>query len=71
MKTLHIDDHVIEGLRAFVVHPFDDTPSTVVLRLIDIAQKAQRRRCPFTLIQGEDDVECIIPSSTPIKWRIL
>jgi hypothetical protein len=47
MKTLQIHDEVYEGLKAFVVDPFDDTPSTVVMRLIDIAHKAQSHFCPI------------------------
>jgi hypothetical protein len=71
MKILHVNDEAVERLRAFVVDPFDDTPNTVLMRLIDIANKAKSRCRPFTLIQEEGDSECVIPSSMPIEWRIL
>jgi hypothetical protein len=48
MKTLQINDDVYESLKAFVVDPFDDTPNAVLMRLIDIANKAQSRWCPFS-----------------------
>jgi hypothetical protein len=57
MKTLHINDEVYESLKAFVVDPFDDTPNAVLLRLIDIANKAQSRWCPFTPSQQTDSPE--------------
>jgi len=47
MKTLQINDEVYESLKAFVVDPFDDTPNAVLMRLIDIANKAQNRWRPF------------------------
>ena len=47
MKTLQINDEVYEGLKAFVVEPFDATPSTVLIRLMNIAHKAQSRFCPI------------------------
>ena len=51
MKTLHINDDVYDKLKSFVVDPFDDTPNAVLLRLIDIASKAQSRWCAFTPAQ--------------------
>ena len=47
MISLQISDEVYEGLKAFVVDPYDDTPNTVVMRLINIATKAQSRFCPI------------------------
>jgi hypothetical protein len=47
MKTLQISDEGYEGLKAFVVDPFDDTANTVVMRIINIASKAQSRFCPI------------------------
>ena len=47
MKTLQIDDEVYERLKTFVVDPFDDIHDTVLLRLIDIANKARNRWRPF------------------------
>ena len=52
MKSLLISDDVYEKLKAFVVDPFDDNPDAVLMRLIDIATKAQNRWCPFTQPQN-------------------
>ena len=57
MKTLHINDEVYESLKAFVVDPFDDTPNAVLMRLIDIANKAQSHCCPFTPAQQIESPE--------------
>ncbi len=69
MKTLQINDEVYESLKAFVVDPFDDTPNAVLLRLIDIANKAQSRWCPFTpsqKTQGSEDENNAVPPGTRI-----
>ncbi len=55
MKTLQISDEVYESLKAFVVDPFDDTPNAVLMRLIDIANKAQSRWSPFTPVQKTEN----------------
>lgn len=47
MKSLQINDEVYEGLKAFVVDPFEDTPSTVLMRLMNIVSKAQSHFCPI------------------------
>ena len=69
MKTLHINDEVYESLKAFVVDPFDDTPNAVLMRLIDIANKAQSRWCPFTPSQKTERPENT-NSSVPPGTRI-
>jgi len=51
MKTIQVPDEVYEQLRDFVVDPFDDTPTAVLQRVLEIAKKAQRRWSPF----GGDD----------------
>jgi len=47
MKTLEINDETYQNLKSFVVDPFDDTPTAVLARLMDIANKAQDRWSPF------------------------
>jgi hypothetical protein len=47
MKTLQVSDEVYEKLKAFVSDPFEDTPNNVLLRLMDIADKAKGRWCVF------------------------
>ena len=41
MKTIQISDELHTKLKNFVVDPFDDTPDSVISRLIDIAEKAK------------------------------
>ena len=47
MKTLQVSDEVYEKLKAFVSDPFEDTPDNVLLRLMEIAEKAKSRWCVF------------------------
>ena len=47
MKTLEISDEVYLKLKAFVADPFEDTPDNVLLRLMDIADKAKGRWSAF------------------------
>lgn len=41
MKTIQISDELHKKLQNFVVDPFDDTPDSVIGRLIEIADKAK------------------------------
>ncbi len=41
MKTIQISDEMHKKLQNFVVDPFDDTPDSVIGRLIEIADKAK------------------------------
>ena len=41
MKTIQISDELHTKLKNFVVDPFDDTPDSVISRLIEIADKAK------------------------------
>ena len=59
MKVLEISDELYARLRNCVVDPFDDTPESVVGRLIDIVDKAKSRLSPWDpqkedLLQHED-----------------
>ena len=47
MKTLEISDEVYLKLKAFVADPFEDTPDNVLLRLMDIVDKAKGRWSAF------------------------
>ncbi len=47
MRTFKVSDELYEQLKTFVVDPFDDTPDTVIGRLIEIANKAKGHWSPF------------------------
>ena len=47
MKMLKLSDEVFEDLKKYVVDPFDDTPDTVLDRLIAINAKAKSRWAAF------------------------
>ncbi len=43
MKTIQISDELYDKLKSFVVDPFDDTPESVIGRLLDITDKAKSK----------------------------
>lgn len=47
MKTLQLSDEAYEALKSFIVDPFDDSPEKVIVRLMDIVNKARKRWSPF------------------------
>ena len=47
MKKLEITDEAYEALKTFIVDPFDDSPEKVIVRLMDIVNKARQRWSPF------------------------
>jgi predicted CopG family antitoxin len=47
MKTINIPDELYERLKNCVVDPFDDTPESVISRLIDITDKAKSSWSPL------------------------
>jgi hypothetical protein len=47
MKILKLSDAVYERLKDFVVDPFDDTPDSVLSRLLAITAKARSRWSSF------------------------
>jgi hypothetical protein len=47
MKTLQISDEAYEALKTFIIDPFDDTPEQLIVRLMEIANKARQRWSPF------------------------
>ncbi len=54
MKAIKVSDEVYERLREFVVDPFDDTPQSVIARLVEIADKAKKRWSAFDITQNDD-----------------
>ncbi len=47
MKVVRISDELYDKLKKCVVDPFDDTPESVIGRLIEIADKAKTRWSPL------------------------
>ena len=47
VKTVQISEELYDKLKAFVVDPFDDTPETVLMRVVEIAAKAKHKWLPF------------------------
>ncbi len=43
MKVIQISDELYDRLKNCIVDPFDDTPESVIERLIDIADKSKSR----------------------------
>ena len=47
MKSIQISDELFDELKSLVVDPFDDTPDSVIGRLIQIVKKAKSRWSPL------------------------
>jgi hypothetical protein len=47
MKVIQVSDELYDKLKSCVVDPFDDTPESVIGRLIDISNKAKNRWSPL------------------------
>jgi len=43
MKVIQISEELYDKLKKFIIDPFDDTPESVVGRLIDIVDKSKSR----------------------------
>jgi hypothetical protein len=61
MKTIEISEELCERLKMCVVDPFDDTPDSVINRLIDIVEKAKSncsawdvQTAEAVVVQGEE-----------------
>jgi predicted CopG family antitoxin len=52
MKTIQISDELYDKLKSFVVDPFDDTPESVIGRLLEITDKAKSK-----WVAWEDEAE--------------
>ncbi len=55
MKTIQISEELFEELKGLVVDPFDDTPDSVIGRLIQIVKKAKSRWSPLEACQTEPE----------------
>jgi len=55
MRTFRISDELYEQLKRFIVDPFDDTPEVVIVRLIEIVDKARSRWSPFELYDSQEE----------------
>jgi hypothetical protein len=62
MRTFRISDELYEQLKRFIVDPFDDTPEVVIVRLIEIVDKARSRWSPF---EAYDSPEKPAPPTEP------
>jgi hypothetical protein len=47
MKNLKISDENYEKMKQFLIDPFDDTPDTIIRRLININNKAKNQWVAF------------------------
>jgi len=57
MKTVQISDELFDELKNLVVDPFDDTPDSVIGRLIQIVKKAKSRWSPLDACAGTEELE--------------
>ncbi|MDI9431231.1 MAG: hypothetical protein RBR19_06720 [Sedimentisphaerales bacterium] len=55
MKTIQISEELFEELKGLVVDPFDDTPDSVIGRLIQIVKKAKSRWSPLEACSPEPE----------------
>ena len=62
MKNIQISDELFDRLKKFLVDPFDDTPDTIVTRLVEIAEKAQNRWSAW-----DEAGSCVPPASVRPK----
>ncbi len=57
MRTVKISDELFDELKGLVVDPFDDTPDTVIGRLIDIVKKAKSRWSPLDACESPEGIQ--------------
>jgi hypothetical protein len=57
VKTIRISEELFERLKSFVVDPFDDTPDTVIGRLVDIVTKAKAHWSPLDACDASKDAK--------------
>jgi hypothetical protein len=72
MKVIQISDELYGRLKNCVVDPFDDTPESVIGRLIDVTDKAKNSWSPLdSYVQdAKPKVESQDKQSTkPEHWR--
>jgi hypothetical protein len=54
MKTVQISDELYDRLKSCIVDPFDDTPESVITRLIDIVDKSKNRCSSWDVAEDPD-----------------
>jgi hypothetical protein len=64
MKVIKISDELYDQLKNCVVDPFDDTPESVIRRLIEIAHKAKSKWSPL-----DAHVENAESPAQPEHWK--
>lgn len=69
MKTISITDELFEQLKEFVVDPYEDTPETIVERLVDIVSKAKRRWNPEAESIAEGTTESSEENASGFRTR--
>ncbi len=72
MKVIHIPDELYERLKNCVMDPFDDTPESVISRLIDITDKAKSNWSPLDAHVQDAEQPAESKDGQPIKtehWR--
>lgn len=66
MKAIQVSDELYDRLKNCIVDPFDDTPESVVGRLIDIVDKSKSRCSSW---DAEEDTTQQDKPTTPSKSR--
>ncbi|MFB0524546.1 MAG: hypothetical protein ACETVZ_03335 [Phycisphaerae bacterium] len=72
MKVIQIPDELYERLKNCVVDPFDDTPESVISRLIDITDKAKSNWSPLDAHVQDDKPPAESKDGQPTRsehWR--
>ena len=71
MRTVKISDELFDELKSLVVDPFDDTPDTVIGRLIDIVKKAKSRWSPLDACESPEGIQVSVkPQGQPMHESI-
>jgi predicted CopG family antitoxin len=63
MKTIQISDELFDELKSLVVDPFDDTPDSVIGRVIQIVKKAKSRWSPLDACSTPDEPQVQVKPS--------
>jgi len=71
MRTVKISDELFEELKGLVVDPFDDTPDTVIGRLIEIVKKAKSRWSPLEACDNPEGIQVAVkPQGQPVPESV-
>lgn len=69
MRTVKISDELFDQLKGLVVDPFDDTPDTVISRLIEIVNKAKSRWSPLDAYDASEGAQSSAKSHRPAPQK--